>query len=127
MILKVVTRQDRLVAFYHFNHEEVEARWISQTGGKLGWLCDQPMNILRGFVLTIIIDTDPKRRDFVNAMLDDKLFVTNDDGSWEIQDKIDVTSLGLELPDVEVPSWFNLSQAEDIPDDGEIYGSFKAS
>jgi hypothetical protein len=84
---------------------------MASTGGRLGWLCDQPMSIFGGYIQSVLVDTDYAKRDKMVAHLEGKKVVHAEDGSYTIVDPDEVMSqmaaLGIVLPEgIEVPDWF---------------------
>lgn len=113
-------RNQILLSTYTDNADEIDARWVA--GGGPGLLCDQPLNIVLGYVLSFMIDTDAEKRLRICAWLDDKVVETDDDGSMRVVEKVDLADIDPMFADMgEPPAWWGSGKI-----DAAKYGSLRA-
>jgi hypothetical protein len=94
--------------FYEQNKDECEAVWRSR--GNRWLLIDEPVSILTGFVYSVLVSTDARRRTVLDAVLAGKDVETDENNNIVVKDassRLDqfVTDEGevLDLPD----GWFD--------------------
>lgn len=71
-------------------------------------MCDQPLSILVGFVLSVLIDTESRNRIAIHGHMDGKNVEWKEDGSVEVFDPVEqfVFPDGEVVDADEIPSWF---------------------
>lgn len=113
----------RAVCLYYYEKymNEFEARWLA--GGASSYLSEQPLNIIEGFVTSVLIDTDMIERLRVYANLDDMVFISDENGV-RVVEKLDIAELGEEFEGMGAPpAWWGTGQDSNYSGQDAVFGA----